>query len=104
MNESVKHALSIVTKSQLRFVSLVNTNIRCPIVSEGVQNELGPEDEASSMHPVYMELQKLYYICLGKHSFFILARFSNDSDDISLHRNSLSMLFPSILTPGVFMK
>jgi hypothetical protein len=83
MNESVKHALSIVTKSQLRFVSLVNTNIRCSSVSETVQGVSDAGEEHSLVHPVYAELQKLYYICLGKHSFFILARNmeSNEEND-----------------------
>ena len=87
MNESVKHALSIVTKSQLRFVSLVNTNIRCPLVSEEAQNEAGPDEETSSIHPVYMELQKLYYICLGKHSFFIYSEFYRQVIQYFHHHN-----------------
>ena len=60
MNESVKKALSIVTRSNLRFVSLVNCNVQCERVSTAAQAE---HDE----HPVAAELSKLYYFCLGKN-------------------------------------
>ena len=39
MNESVKKALSIVTRSHLRFVSLVNCNVQCERVSTAAQAE-----------------------------------------------------------------
>ena len=71
MNFSVKHALSIVTKSQLRFVSLINCNARC--FHPELLHTNGGED-AADIDPIYDELSKLYYFCLGKHSFFILAR------------------------------
>ena len=62
MNDSVKHALSIVTKSQLRFVSLINCNVRCfdPAILHGNSGE-----DTADIDPIYDELSKLYYFCLG---------------------------------------
>ena len=75
MNESVKKALSIVTRSHLRFVSLVNCNVQCERVSAAVQAEHGE-------HPVAVELSKLYYFCLAKHSMYILARNMESREEV----------------------
>ena len=51
---SVLHALSAVTKAELRYFRLVQCNVREILSAE--------------------ELDKFYYLCLGKHSFFVLDR------------------------------
>ena len=58
--ESVKRALSVIVKAELRHFCLVNCNIRVEEM----------EDEESKM----AELQNFYYLCLGKHSLHILDR------------------------------
>eukprot|EP00943_MAST-04B_sp_MAST-4B-sp1_P003360 g3360.t1 len=72
MNESVKNALSIVTRSHLRFVSLVNCNVQCERVYSEYMN--GNFDDLAQFDPVAAELSKLYYFCLGKHNLYVLAR------------------------------
>jgi hypothetical protein len=58
--QSVKRALSYVVGSELRYFSLVNTNIRV--------DPNGEEDDITE------ELMKFYYLCLGKHSIHFLDR------------------------------
>lgn len=69
MSTPVTQALSCITQAELFYFTLINCNIN--FKRTDLLDGKGEEDGTSASD----ELETLYYICLGKHSIFILDRW-----------------------------
>ena len=68
MSAPVTQALSCITQAELFYFTLVNCNIHSSGSSPAEQVD-GDDDTGTE------DLETLYYVCLGKHSIFILDRW-----------------------------